>query len=260
MYDYLGGEQVKTFHHPIFKLNKEHPECSSFWYSGGSMLSFDEGDELPLKELWYQYPEDFLIYDYMHGEEVWIIGNGKFERIISYKEITPSQITKAVYDYYGRPLQLKTPQDFISIKQDDKLRLQNFKEIQTKFFPDGSIHAIKTNIKYYESKKTEYFKELDQINEAFSEKWLKNNPFEQECNFGAMLECYIFTRSRKDDDPLKDIIIPKDDFEGCRLTLLKMLKEMPDITKRFESWVNNEKMLADIGYQEILDELWFKQT
>ena len=77
MYDYLNGEQVKIFYTPVFGV---YAGKSILWHSGGSLRKFNINDELPLKTIYYKYPDDMIVYAYGYSkdvsEDVWVIKNG----------------------------------------------------------------------------------------------------------------------------------------------------------------------------------------
>lgn len=58
LYDSINGEQIKCFYTPIFST----PE--GIWYSGGHMIDFIDGDEVPTKSMYYKYPDNFIILDH----------------------------------------------------------------------------------------------------------------------------------------------------------------------------------------------------
>lgn len=258
MYDCLGGEQVKIFYRPIFQLNKQAPEDSSYWWSGGSLNSYDEEDELPLKTLWYQYPENFMVYDYRWDyEDVWIIRNGKFNCLMSYKKLTEKEMVgiEAVYDYHGNPINIQTVSDFSKIKNAFARRMEEVRQVEKAFFPKGSIQTIKENLEEFESKKEAYYKELDAVNEKYANRWLVPDHHGKETDFGALLDCYIYWRGEKENEPLKDIIVPKREYEGCKLTLKKMIEDHPELIEWYKLWLNEPSMLEDIGFDEIVKEI-----
>ena len=57
LYDYLNGEQVKIFYSPVFWSENEG---ENVYYSGGGLRGYINGDKLPLKTLYYKYPDDFF--------------------------------------------------------------------------------------------------------------------------------------------------------------------------------------------------------
>lgn len=259
MYDYLGGEQVKIFYQPIFRLNKENPEQSSYFYSMGSLQSYDKEDVLPLKTIWYQYPPHFLVYDYrFEYTDVWIIKDGKFDRMIPFAELTEADLVDAVYDYYGNPINIKTLSDFQQIKDDFNNRFDEINAVQKEVFPNGyNVRFVKENPEEFQRLCAIKDEKLKEIDEKYKEKWTwyPKSAFEEEESFGALLDCYVFTRSRKNDQPLKDIIIPAKDFEGCKLTLQRILRESPDIVERFKAWVNDEELLEEYMLEPLLDDI-----
>ena len=259
MYDYLGGEQIKIFYHPIFNRNKEKPEQSSFWYSMGRLESYDKDDDLPLKTLWYQYPQNFLVYDYRFDyTDVWIIKNGKFDRLIPFTELTEADLTEHIYDYHGEPLNLQKLSDFQQIKDDFNNRLKELNAIEKEIFPNGyNIQYVKENPEEFKRLTDLKHQKWDEINEKYKGKWMveEESQFEAEEAFGALIECYTFTRSRKDGEPLRDIIVPMEDYNACKQTLQRILKETPDIVDRFKAWVNDEELLSTYQLDELVQDI-----
>lgn len=258
MYDYLGGEQIKIFYHPIFNRNKDNPEQSSCWYSMGRLQSFDKEDDLPLKTLWYQYPQNFLVYDYrFEFTDVWIINNGKFDRLVSFDKLTEEDLHQAeeIYDYHGTPIPIKQLSDFQQMKKDFNGRFEEINKAQKEVFPNGFRELIKENMEEYERLRAILDEKYEEIDEKYKNRWIFEEKEEEEANFGALLDCYAFTRSRKDEEPLKDIIIPAEDFQACKLTLQRMMKEKPDLVDRFKAWVNDEEMLQVYLVDELIEEI-----
>lgn len=257
MYDYLGGEQIKIFYCPIFNVNKEKPAESSYWHSGGQLRDFGEDDELPLKTLYYQYPNDFMVYDYRFDyTDVWVIRNGKFEKRVPYTELTEDEVTSntAVYDYNGTLLNIKTLADFNKMKSDFNNRLQEYKLVDKELFPEGSLKMIKTNLDEYERlvpiRETKY-KEIDA---KYSHEWVLEDPNDEEASFGAMIDCYLFTRSFKDEESIKDVVVPHRDYQACKMTMKRIINENPEIVERFKAWVNDESML--IGLDAVIEDIF----
>lgn len=58
LYDYINGEQVKCFYRPVFSEN------GGVWHSGGRMICFKDGDEVPVETMYYKYPDNFMIFDH----------------------------------------------------------------------------------------------------------------------------------------------------------------------------------------------------
>lgn len=260
MYDYLGGEQVKIFYRPIFQLNKEDPKNSSFWYSGGTLASYDRDDELPLKTLYYKYPPNFLVYDYRFDyTDVWVIRNEKFDRIVPYTELTDKDLIGPVFDYYGNPINIQKVDDFAQIKEDFHKRLEEIEKVEKELFPKGVAHAFCNNATEYERKKEEWHKRLQDVDEKYIRKWEVKDPYEEEKRFGAFIECYIWARLHKDSPPIRDIIDPKMDYIGCKLTIREIISQQPDIIERYKNWLADEEMLKEIDFDELIKEIMQKE-
>jgi hypothetical protein len=259
MYDYVGGEQIKIFYHPIFNLNKENPEQSSFWYSMGSLQSYGKEDELPLKTLWYQYPQNFLVYDYrFEHTDVWIIKEGKFDRLISYSELNEEDLVDAVYDYYGNPIIIKTLADFQQMKDDYNNRFEEIQAVHKEVFPNGyNVQFVRENPEEFDRLCAIKDEKVREVDEKYRKKrtWYPETPHKEEEAFGALIECYVFALTRKNDEPLKDIILPAKDFEGCKLMLQRILRETPNIVDRFKAWVNDDDLLEMYVFDALLENI-----
>ncbi|MFF2531440.1 hypothetical protein ACFVS2_21270 [Brevibacillus sp. NPDC058079] len=260
MYDFLGEEQVKIFYLPIFNRNKEKKEESTYWHSGGQLRSFIPGDELPLKTLYYQYPESFMVYDYyFDNTDVWIVKDGAFVETVEVDSLTDEQVNCPVYDYHGNELTISTANDFSDIKVEHRLTLEKMKQVEFSFFQKGAIDAIKNDLAYFQSKEAEYRKSTNAVREEYSSKWYKKVENQHCIDFGSFLECFFYLRLRKDDKPFRDIILPADDYEACRATLKRLMKHHSGLVEEYREWVQDEEMLKAINFDTLIDEIsWDK--
>lgn len=248
MYDYLGGEQIKIFYRPIFNVNKEKLEESSYWHSGGQLRSFGKGDDLPLKTLYYQYPNDFMVYDYRFDyTDVWVIRNGTFEKRVPFAELTQEEVASnvAVYDYYGSLLNIQTLADFEKMKSDFNNRLKEYKVVEKELFPEGSLNMIRTNLDEYERLSPIMEAKYKEIDAKYSHEWVLKDPHEDEASFGAMIDCYLFTRSLKDEKEI-GTIVPIRQYKACKMTMQRMITEKPDLVEKFKAWVDDESAITAI--------------
>lgn len=62
MYDLLNDSTIKCFYSPVCYRFKEDDNYSIYKIDG-NLKSYKDGDELPLKTLYYKYPSNFVIYD-----------------------------------------------------------------------------------------------------------------------------------------------------------------------------------------------------
>lgn len=54
--------QVKCFYVPIFAGEDYYSISNAYtWHSGGRLVSYNVGNELPLKTFYYDYPDDFVL-------------------------------------------------------------------------------------------------------------------------------------------------------------------------------------------------------
>lgn len=130
MYDYINGEQVKCFYRPIFSENE------GLWHSGGLLRSYADGDELPLTTMYYKYPNNFMIFDYMdYNDEcfIHIIKEGKVYKTCTLKDMKNEYFkdNKLVVTYYGSAiLNLKSVEDMVEYIKDTKEHNLKIKEIR----------------------------------------------------------------------------------------------------------------------------------
>ena len=131
MYDNFGPTQVKCFFVPHVFWSRERGkifnEGLDVSYSGGSLLSFKQGKEVPYKTPYYCYGENFMIYDFRTWndslpEDVIVIEDGKwsFSAPYSSKKIKDKISTGKfiVVDKYGDRINITEPEDFENIYQE----------------------------------------------------------------------------------------------------------------------------------------------
>ncbi|HCL4480131.1 TPA: hypothetical protein N2D99_002217 [Clostridium botulinum] len=112
LYDYLGDERVQLFYSPIIYKEK-------IAYLGGNFLKFNKGDKLPLKTLYYQYPDNFIVYHNRTSEKIIsIIKNGVFLKTKYLKEISTTDLTELIVDIKGTPLNINKVSDFKIIHEN----------------------------------------------------------------------------------------------------------------------------------------------
>lgn len=121
-YDLLGGNLVQCF--PISKItycegNLENPV--ELWQSSGHLRSFNIGDTVPWRTLYYNYGPNFMIFDY-EGKElrksevlVHIIQDGKYLKSVKYMNIPNEVSIGLVLDVKGNVLNIKSREDFKTI-------------------------------------------------------------------------------------------------------------------------------------------------
>lgn len=152
LYDYINGEQVKIFYHPIFD---EYTKDT--WHSGGSLVDYVNGDNVNLKTLYYKRPENFIVLDeneYEQNPLLHVIKKGKVNTTTSLKDADESLFegNEEVITYYGRNLGLKTKEDCYNYIKDKKLSAEKYTEItkehsllyNTRYIP---THWIMSHIK-----------------------------------------------------------------------------------------------------------------
>lgn len=222
MYDELGGEKVKVFYQPLLELNKKNPEDSTLYYSMGRLRSFDIGDVLPLTEMWYKYPQDFLIYDYRGDiQDVWIIRQGAFFKFTSLDVLKEEEIVGPIYDYYGTELTIQTLAEMRAIKKADQ-RLTAEKR------------ALFTRYQDFLCSEEEYEATLHTMLDSFTTHWFAPDVYHLEKRFGSFFECLLHATHNSNTE----------EVQTCILVLKNMQKEHPTIVETFKQWCDNSKVTA----------------
>lgn len=240
MYDYLGPEQVKIFYHPIFQFKVGKSET---WHSGGMLANYNEEDELPLKTLYYKYPKNFIVYDYSYSEgNLWVVKNGKYKKYISYKDLTEEDLGEAVFNYYGKELNIKTINDFNIIKEEHMQADKKYGELTRELFPEGIFNVIKNNLTEYETKKETHDQNYNKTWGLFYEKWYKNDEYKLEKQLGEYLECFMYLLDRKNEE-INDWCNPMDDYLNCKQAIKDFIVENEGIINKYVDWLdlNNDE-------------------
>lgn len=212
MYDYLGSEQVKVFGVACSPLTKKSKEWDDFifqpYVSGGSLIGYDKGDEVPYRKLFYNYGKDFIIFDYRgfipeDEQFVHVIKDGKYFDTYMYNNIPEDIEISSVVDYYGAPIKVKSRQDFIDIVNESRLSRDAYekkrKEYEEKLgaFP---IPSINERDKYSTEEIIENIKKLSKASDLafgetlklFGDKWIsKNDSSENTRIHGGFLIGYV---------------------------------------------------------------------
>lgn len=134
MYDYINGEQVKIFFHPIYE-----DRAKNTWHSGGSLLGYKDGDSITLKTLYYKRPKNFIVLDENEYEErpiLHIIKDGKIHSTIELKDAVDTlfENNECVLTYYGQEINLKTKEDCLNYIRDQKTLYEKCDEIKKDYF------------------------------------------------------------------------------------------------------------------------------
>jgi hypothetical protein len=257
MYDYLGGEQVKIFYNPIFDLNKDDPLQSTTWHSGGTGSGFSYESSLPLRTFYYEYPLDFLIYDFVYDSEeasgdVWEIKNGKLVRILHHSILTEADMKGFVCTIDGTPLNINTPTECIEIKEAWKKRGEDLRRIEHEIFSGSLFTAMRKNPQEFQEKEPEWDRLSLELRKKFSKRWVKTEDYPLEKQFGEFLSCFIRLRAIRDIPPIGSVI-PSENYKGCKLVLQEMIKENPKLIDNYKAWVKNEAFLVSMAFSTWLE-------
>ena len=222
MYDYINGEQVKCFYRPIFSENE------GLWHSGGLMRSYVDGDELPLKTMYYKYPNNFMIFDYIDYDDecfIHIVKDKKIYKTCDLNDIKDEYFedNKLVVSYYGSSiLNFKSVSDILEYIKDTKEHNLKIKEIKrdTRLAYDEFIKSfralqrlnkIKNSKEVFELIKPKYFNSLKdlfkskniELNDDFI-KAIKIDELLNDENFMNKLNDILETEMKKEFDELSN--------------------------------------------------------
>lgn len=254
MYDYLGGEQIKIFYTPIFESKDIITGKPGTWHSGGGMRSFNEGDKLPLKTLYYKYPDNFVVFDYEYSNNVWIIENGRFKELKNYDDLIKKDLGDAVYDYCGDELNIKTVEDFQTIKKDFQITEKLYNKLENELFPKGLFETIETNITEYNKKRNQLEKIRESTWGEFRKKWYIKDKYYLEKQFGELLECYLLLFADKDSE-IFEWYNPKQRYLDCKKALKDFIQEHEGIVERYIKWLDDESLISTKRLKDIVTEI-----
>lgn len=261
MYDYFSSEeveeQVKLFYIPIFSEKSIGTKDSVTWQSGGRMRSFRIGDELPLRTLYYNYPENFMIFDYrFNHQDIWIVKNGKLHKRTTISELTEEEIITPVFNNYGSPLRIKTLADFTNIQKDEKESFTAYKTLEKEWFPNGGVlQTIRDNQEEFLTKQEEWEKVRDTPSDHFYETWFVQEGFRREKDFGELIFSYLSLQERRGNEKIGDFPSGEELFQTCRSYIHSVLQETPSLLEDYKAWLTNEPLLQEINFEELIEDI-----
>lgn len=134
MYDYINGEQVKIFFHPIYE-----ERAKSTWHSGGSLIGYENGDSITLKTLYYKRPRNFIVLDENDYEErpiIHVIKDGKIHSTVELKDAVDTlfENNECILTYYGEKINLKTKEDCFNYIKEQEILSKKCDEIKKDYF------------------------------------------------------------------------------------------------------------------------------
>ncbi|MDF2880171.1 MAG: hypothetical protein K0R54_728 [Clostridiaceae bacterium] len=239
MYDYLGGEQVKIFYSPIF--DKDFFGEIVTVHSGGSLLSFGTNDRLPLKTLYYKYPENFCVFDYRGNKDVFIIKDGKFKEIKKYYKLKKADIGDSVVNYYGTEISINNLGDFKRISNDFNNTFKKYENGKKELLPKGFNETLKNYREEFKSKESELNELTEKTFGVFNKKWVADDKYMNEKDFGELLLCYIKFEVASEDS---DKHYSKEDHMACKKALLDFMSEHKNIEYSYVKWLDDDKLIS----------------
>ena len=128
LYNYLGNNQVKCFTIPNMIINSNGN--LEIYGLEGKFIEYKRGSKVPYKTLYYNYGENFLIFDYrgvIYDEIplIHIIKNGKYSKTVEYQKLNEEDFINKVIDKFGNSINIKEYSDISTFIEDYKLRDKN---------------------------------------------------------------------------------------------------------------------------------------
>lgn len=223
MYDYINGEQVKCFYTPLF-CDYELLDDTCISHSGGSLKSFNTGDIVPINTLAYNYPSDFVIYDYRNDDFVHIIRDSKVFNTVKIRDLYSKDILNLkIIDNYGRTLNIKSSKDFFNLNKDF------LKFFNTKI---ELINEMKSN----PSNRNEILDKSITLSNEFNSKWIVLE-FEKEKYLGELADCYLWLKKNNDSENHSR------DLKRCKELLSTLFLNEPNIVELYSKWNKNKEHL-----------------
>lgn len=232
MYDNFGPTQVKCFFVPHVFWSRERgkifDEGLDVSYSGGSLLSFKRGKEVPYKTPYYCYGENFMIYDFRTWndslpEDVIVIEDGKwsFSAPYSSKKIKDKISTGKfiVVDKYGDRINITEPEDFENIYQEFRQSEKEY-DSREKAYRKSIDHEYADIVSSFgkegrpssegkpgSNELKKFFDDIEKNSRAifnetlgkFNDKWYIRDPYEKYMVLGAIWYVYL-TKDISDND------------------------------------------------------------
>lgn len=319
LYDYINGEQVKAFYSPIYDN-----DTKGTWHSGGRMVGFDNGDEVPLQTLYYKRPSNFMILDENSQNStpiLHVIKDGKVYGTFNVEDFNDNLFkdNSLVLDYYGRAINIKESKECYEYIKDFDIRYEKIRKINkehrdllnNRLSPLGTIsgelsnnsmrntirptkkeklplildsiklmpdfekttldlfnkssledlknllmeddvawESFKTNIQPIAKKLfDETYALMDEISEStksakeevnleFTRKWIPENQFDKEEQFGEFLDCLLWAYSCKDERPLTNFQAPMDRYISVKNATKEFILNTPNIIDSYSNWQN----------------------
>lgn len=109
LYDYINGTQVKCFYDCLY--SKSPKRKSSIYFTHGNLITYNTGESVPYKTMYYNYTPNFIVYDYRNKNyPLHIIREGKVYKSVLLADVISEDLleNQMVIDYYGTPLKVAT--------------------------------------------------------------------------------------------------------------------------------------------------------
>lgn len=244
MYDTINGEQIKMFIVPLIYLPDKYIETNNILsYSGGSLLNYDVGDEVPYKTFWYNYGKDFNIIDFAsnyYDDKVIIhkIRDGKNEGFVLFEDNDDKSLENILhfdnYNAYATKMKINNSSDlhnFLVCKENLNKAQKNVKSKANKELLDYSRNH-KDDIDFEERYKELFFnwKMENKMNNEYLEEYRNK-----------LQEFFI-----EDDD-----LSPFYDF-GALVTALKNPIFKDCLQPNHYFLINDDRLLFIVGYNEMI--------
>lgn len=208
MYDTINDEQVKVFTVPV-------GYGDNIRLTGGSLLYFGNGDDVPYKTWWYDYTDNFNIIDeYAHAvnpnEPVIVhkIREGKVAGTLSWVDVSPADFygVGLCVSYVGDILSIRTyaeaemflrnSADFRAIAEAKRAKAYKFLEEIPRIMrgtaeEEKKDEAAAERIMEYEKMKDACEKELEPYRRVLISPFMMEDKYEKEHMLGEILDLII---------------------------------------------------------------------
>lgn len=212
-FDIMGHVKVALFPNLYFIQNNKG-KSAYFFCEGGKNQQFRKGSEIPIRRLYYKYPEDFDVITYSDDSMLLMVRNGVFQGIGDITKDRDSEIP--AFDIYGNRLIAKNANDLKVIKieyekyKENLLDIEKFVNLWVDVDGEENIHCQLG--RFLEIFRTLYFRDdpgLDKFISKFRD-FLESIDYKQEIqNYKNWLSSEELI-SFKDIDKIIDIVMQKE--------------------------------------------------
>ena len=259
LYNYLGNNQVKCFTIPNMIINSNGN--LEIYCLEGKFIGYKRGNKVPYKTLYYNYGENFLIFDYrgvIYDEIplIHIIKNGKYSKTVEYQKLNEEDFINKVIDKFGNSINIKEYSDISTFIEDYKLRDKNSitltkkynEELDVKCYSISDLREKKVSseqlIKDLDKRKIVLDKVTKEVYIPFSNKWFMEEEDEQV--IGYILYCY-------------DNLDNKEEY-FCKLSEYFNNLNYSEMVEKYLDWANSNNIEVDVNKLKTIEDLYVRSS